>query len=111
MTDSDASQQIAALNDAFRTTYQGGSLMLTVGIQALPEEIQVGILHAVRTFNTFTPDNDPHEEHDFGAIEYKGHRVFWKIDYYDPTMTFGSEDPVDPNQTSRVLTVLLAEEY
>lgn len=111
MTDSNTSQPIATLNDAFRTTFNGGTLMLTAGIQALPEEIQVGILHAVRTFNIFTPDNDPHQEHDFGTIEYKGHRVFWKIDYYDSTLTFGSENPTDPNQTSRVLTVMLAEEY
>jgi hypothetical protein len=111
MTDANTSQQIAALNDAFRTTYHGGTLVLTAGIQALPEETQVGILHAVRTFNTFTPDNDPHQEHDFGTIEYKGHRVFWKIDYYDSTLTFGSENPENPNQTSRVLTVMLAEEY
>ena len=60
--------RIAALNDSFRTTYQGGILVLTAGIQALPEETQVGILHAVRTFTAFTPDNDPHQEHDFGTI-------------------------------------------
>lgn len=111
MTDSNASQSIAILNDAFRTTFNGGTLMLTAGIQALPEEIQVGILHAVRTFNAFTPDNDPHQEHDFGAVEYHGHRIFWKIDYYDLAHTFGSENPADPSQTARVLTVMLAEEY
>jgi hypothetical protein len=26
-------------------------------------------------------------------------RVFWKIDYYDTTMTKGREDPTDPTQT------------
>jgi hypothetical protein len=111
MTDSNASQQIAALNDAFRTTYHGGTLVLTAGIQALPEEIQVGILHAVRTFNTFTPDNDPHQEHDFGSITYQGHRIFFKIDYYDLELNFHSENPADPNVTQRVLTVMLADEY
>ena len=111
MTDSNASKQIATLNDAFRTTFNGGTLVLTAGIQALPEETQVGILHAVRTFKTFTPDNDPHQEHDFGAVEYQGQRIFFKIDYYDLELNCHSENPADPNVTQRVLTVMLANEY
>jgi hypothetical protein len=106
-----SSSKIAALNDAFRTTYQGGTLVLTAGIQALHEETQVGVLHAVRTFNAFTPDNDPHQEHDFGSITYQGYRIFWKIDYYDLALKFHSENPANPSVTQRVLTVMLAEEY
>ena len=40
-----------------------------------------------------------------------GRKVFWKIDYYDPTMTQGSDDPASLALTRRVLTVMLAEEY
>ncbi len=105
------SQTIAALNDAFRTTFNGGTLVLTAGIQALEQEDQVGILYAVCKFNTFTPDNDPHQEHDFGSLTYNGHRIFWKIDYYDPELKYHSENAADPNVTQRVLTVMLASEY
>ena len=66
----------------------------------------------MRTFDAFTPDNDPHREHDFGRIDHNAERVFWKIDYYDAAACkFGSEDLADPAKTVRVLTIMLAEEY
>ena len=59
----------------------------------------------------FTADNDPHEEHDFGNFELAGHKFFFKIDYFDANMEFGSENPADLTKTTRVLTIMLAEEY
>jgi hypothetical protein len=58
-----------------------------------------------------TPDNDPYGERDFGAFERNGERIFRKIDYYDPTLSTGSEDSSDRKQTVRVLTIMLASEY
>jgi hypothetical protein len=37
--------------------------------------------------------------------------LFFKIDYFDPKMEFGSEDSADPAKTTRVLTIMLADEY
>ena len=48
---------------------------------------------------------------DFGTFEHNGERIFWKTDYYDRTMTQGSEHPGDLGQTVRVLTIMLASEY
>jgi hypothetical protein len=31
--------------------------------------------------------------------------------YFDERSEFGSEDPADPQKTTRILTVMLAEEY
>ena len=69
------------------------------------------VLAEVQTFDAFTADNDPHDEHDFGSFEVDACKVFWKIDYYDAAMVFGSEDPADPTKTTRVLTIMLASEY
>ncbi len=71
----------------------------------------VGDSRKVELFDAFTADNDPHQERDFGSFDHAGQTIFWKIDYYDPTLTCGSEDPSDPRQTVRVLTVMLAAEY
>jgi hypothetical protein len=104
-------QKIAQLNDALRTAFTGGRLMVTAGVSALPPSTQVDVLRAVQAFNSFTADNDPHGEHDFGRIEVGDCLVFWKIDYYDESLRYSSEDPADPSLTVRVLTIMLTEEY
>jgi hypothetical protein len=55
--------------------------------------------------------NDPHHEHDFGAIDLHGQKWFWKFDYYLPDMRMGSDDPSDCDNTRRVLTIMHASEY
>ena len=47
----------------------------------------------VQRFDTFTPDNDPYFEHDFGSFEHAGKTVFWKLDYFDRDRRYGSPDP------------------
>jgi hypothetical protein len=106
-----SAEKIRALNDAFRTTMTGGTVLVTAGVDALSNVHKTLLLERVRTFDVFTEDNDPHGEHDFGSIEFLGRKFFWKLDYYDPTMTYGSDDPADPSKTTRVLTIMLAEEY
>ncbi len=101
------------LNDAFRRSLNPklGRLVVTRSVASLPLHVQVHAHAKVRAFDVFTDDNDPHSEHDFGSFELAGHTFFWKIDYYDPNLEFGSEDPADPEKTTRVLTIMLAEEY
>jgi hypothetical protein len=105
-------QRIAALNDLARTAMGvAGKLHQTAGINALPLADQSKIREKVELFDKFTPDNDPHGERDFGSFEHNGSKVYWKIDYYDKQLESGSEHPEDPAQTTRVLTIMLAEEY
>lgn len=103
---------IAELNDAFRSSFLFGQVLLTPGITALSDQDRAAVIAKVQSFDAFTPDNDPYGEHDFGAFDHPGAgKIFWKIDYYDPSLTFGSEDPADMRKTRRVLTIMLAEEY
>jgi uncharacterized protein DUF3768 len=103
-----SASKIAALNDAFRKTLAGGKVVLTRGISELGSTAVGDLLLEVRSFHQFTEENDPHEEHDFGSIQYDGHKVFWKIDLYEePGVKAGNGEPV----VTRVLTVMLAGEY
>jgi len=97
---------IAGLNDAFRRTAVG-DIFISQGVQALPDI--PGLVQAVRDFDTFTPDNDPLSEHDFGSVVWYEATTFWKIDYYDQELVYG-ENPLSP-ECRRVMTVMLAEEY
>lgn len=102
---------IRDLNDAFRRTFAGGRVLLTASVAELPEAERQAIINLVKGFDTFDRDNDPHGEHDFGEIEHDGEHFFWKIDYYVPELTGGSEFPADPTQTTRVMTIMRADEY
>ena len=103
--------RIRLLNDAFRTTLQGGRVFTTPGINALCIDTQAEILKAIVTFSDFNPDNDPYGEHDFLCVEVDGQKVFAKHDSYDLAMEYGSPDPTNPAVTVRVLTIMLASEY
>jgi hypothetical protein len=108
---SDKTATIQRLNDAFRTTFAGGKMVMTASVAALPEMVKSSALLKVAEFKDFTPDNDPHGEHDFLSFEHCNRTFFWKCDYYNKEMDGGSENPADPDKTTRVGTLMLAEDY
>jgi Protein of unknown function (DUF3768) len=103
--------KIALLNDSLRRTLTGGKVFMTDGVAALAEADLARLLAKVRSFDDFNGDNDPYGEHDFGSLELAGRTYFFKVDYYAPDMEGGSEDPADPVKTTRVLTIMRADEY
>jgi hypothetical protein len=108
----DRTRRVRDLNDAFRRNPQRqGRFMLTVGIISEGNAFVQKCLETVKSFDAFDDGNDPYHEHDFGAFEVDGKRVFFKIDYYDKHLRYGSPDPTDPTVTCRVLTIMLADEY
>jgi hypothetical protein len=119
---------IRRLNDAARERPGSGSIAnVTSGFHALPDADRFAALAAIIAFSKFDGDNDPYGEHDFGTVyrlasgawtqdrpddaDTITETVFWKVDYYDTSLTFGSEAPWNPEQTKRVMTIMLASEY
>jgi hypothetical protein len=102
---------IRQLNDEFRRSGGNGRVMVTRGVLGVGYDFAAQALERVSDFDAFNEGNDPYEEHDYGAFTLRGREVCWKIDYYDAAMEFGSNDPANPDQTTRVLTIMLAEEF
>ncbi len=103
--------EIALQNDNFRKHLSQGTLVLTQGIRSNTKEDLEAIITKVRTFDTFDENNDPYGERDFGSFDFKGKKIFWKIDYYDQEFLYLSPDVSNPRLTNKVLTIMYAEEY
>src|SRR6266852_7285205 len=100
--------QIRSLNDQLRQNLRTGTAFITPGVAALGQVAVERIAKTIAVFDDFCHANDPHQEHDFGSFEVDGHSIFFKIDYFDQTMTYHSPDPTDPSITTRVITIMLA---
>src|ERR1700720_2757014 len=101
-------ERLRALNDQLRTTFIGGTVMITKGIEAIPFAKRRRILERVRCFDAFDVENDPYGEHDCATLEVGGERILLKIDYFDRSVRVHSPDPADPMVTTRILTIMLA---
>lgn len=114
---------VAAHNDAFRrhvclgSPYPDdvprleGKLVCTAAVAEKGMLFVDTCRRAVGFFSDFSEDNDPDGHHDFGSIRIGETKVWWKIDAYDRSYEYGSEDPSDPARTARVLTILFPSDW
>jgi hypothetical protein len=101
-------EQIRVLNDRLRRNFCEATAVITCGVAALGAEAVARIVKTIATYDDFCAANDPYEEHDFGAFDADGHTIFFKIDLYEePDVKSANGEPV----VTRVLTIMLAEEY
>jgi hypothetical protein len=103
--------RIRELNDVLRKNLIGGLAVITPGVAALGAAAVERIVKTIAAFDDFCHANDPYEEHDFGSFPAEGETLFFKIDYYDRSLSGHSPDPSDPVVTERVITIMLASEY
>jgi hypothetical protein len=104
----------AQLNDEFRSNpgkFSKNKVVMSLSVSALDPVDIASLMQQVSTFSEFSEDNDPFDEHDFGAVDFVNTKYFWKIDYYDADLEYGSVDPANNDITTRVLTVMEANEY
>jgi len=106
-----ATLRIRALNDDLRRNLSGGMAVMTPGVAALGPDFVQRAIDATAAFDDFHNGNDPHKEHDLGILDVDGHKLIFKICYYDKSLSGHSPDPSDPSVTERVITLMLAEEY
>lgn len=117
-------QIIGAQNDAFRTAlgpadWNGqvlrGRVVVTRGILALGPDFVAAALTLTRRDTTFMDDHGADGARSFGMpdVPHEDHaiRIYWKIDLYDNDALMGPEVESDPEQTIRVLTLCLPDEY
>lgn len=96
---------IARSNDEFRASIvspelnMGKRLVFSLGFGMLPSKDIENILQQIAKFDDFNEGNDPWGEHDFGTISTEWAEIFWTI------------ATLDEEQNTKVLTVMLAEEY
>jgi hypothetical protein len=105
-------EKIRELNDTFRKYGRGnGQFIVTLGVRNLPPPELLELTYRLRNFDNFKKGNDPYGEHDFGTIQQRGVKYFWKIDYYDLNLGCRNGDESDEEKTVRVLTLMRADEY
>lgn len=113
-------EQIARLNDQLRIspasdlghwTFAGDLAHVIRDATPMDNTVRVLSILLALAEATFTEDNDPHGERDFGTFDLDGQRTMWKINYYNRDMSAGSEDPSDPAKTTRLLTIFYARDY
>ena len=115
--------KIASYNDSLRhhifddvifkatTLHRKDKIVLSKEVSELNNKDKRKVLRLVKEFDTFNKEDNPYNENDFGAFDYKDTKFFWKIDYYDNDLKYHSEDKTDTEKTIRVLTVMKASEY
>jgi hypothetical protein len=106
---------LGVCNDDYRCNPRSihrGELYLSSGVRALGGDFMLAAIRAAQGDTDFTEENDPHGDRDRGFMVIHGVRVWWKIDCYKrgSDFRFGSDEPTDPTQTERVMTIFLPEE-
>ena len=97
--------EIKRLNDRLRLKGRGGYSQMCDRMSDFSYERFAEVRKAIRAFDDFTPDNDPHGHHDYGVVEVHDQKYDWEIGYLGADGTGVSPDPSDTSVTTRVMWI------
>lgn len=118
-------KKISTLNDVYRLNLIEFGVITTPKVNMLSINLRYHLFNAVINYNDFPVENDPYLEHDFGALilvngkflnktsvkdNDAGETYYFKFDYFDENLEYGSEDPTDILKTKRILTIMHSSE-
>ena len=108
-----ATEAIAQLNDDMRLHPMGPGkrAVITRAVHHMGAAFIKRAIAAVAAFDDFTSGENVHRERDYGTFVLDSHKLLFKIDYLDVDGVLASDDPSDPAQTLRVMTIMFASEY
>jgi hypothetical protein len=72
---------------------------------------KLAVYKAVREFAALPNGDLPCRANDFGTFTLNGQDYAWKIDHYDHSREFGSDNPADPSVPKRVLSIFYADDF
>jgi hypothetical protein len=97
----DRRDKIIELNDELRTTFKGGRVQMTRNVFDLDDRLRGRALAVMARYNRFDRDS----EHDCGVFIFAGYSFEWRIEYRGKDGIGVSQDPRNPEETLRVLTL------
>ena len=103
-------ERLRALNDQLRTTFIGGTVMITKGIEAIPFAKRKRILEQVRSFGAFDAENDPTASMIARSSKPRANASCSRSTIPIARCGFIRRS-ADPAVTARILTIMLASEY
>ena len=106
-----STERTRSLKDGLREHVTENRTLISPGVAALGPAVVDRIVTTLKVFDDFCHDNDPYEEHDFGVFEVEGHRIAFQIDYFDGRLELDPPDLPHRHVTTRVITIMLSDEY
>jgi hypothetical protein len=105
-----SSVAVRQFNDQCRKTFSACTILVAPIVEGLPDDEKATLIEAVRTFEQFNDEDDPHHEHQFDRIELFGKSWCWLFLYYDDMLRLCSKCPPAAKKTDRILLIMDMEE-
>ena len=106
-----STERTRSLKDGLREHVTENRTLISPGVAALGPAMVDRIATTLRVYDDFCRGDDIMGGHEFGSFEVEGHRLLFQIDYFDGSLELDPPDLPDRHVTTRVITIMLSDEY